>query len=238
MSNGACHRVYFALQKPLSGPLMPRKKRSTADTTDTRDRILDTALALFNAEGTHAVSTRHIAARLAISPGNLYYHFANKEEIVLRLYDRIETQLEAILAPRNEQPQSFDTVLQYLDDVFGHLWQFRFFYRDVNTLLRDVPGLKERYRDLAERVRLRSRAIFDSMVAAGWMDATPGQLDVLTTNAWILLTQWFTHRQVVERRRTIQSSDIREGIRHFVALFSPLLRAPQRKLVERMVTPV
>ena len=70
-------------------------------------------------------------------------------------------------------------MLRYLDDIFGHLWEFRFFYRDVNSLLRDVPGLKERYRDLAERVRIRSRAIFDSMVAAGWMDATPDQLDLL-----------------------------------------------------------
>ncbi len=213
---------------------MARKQRSTAETTDTRERILDAALALFNADGSHAVSTRHIATRLGISPGNLYYHFGNKEEIVLCLYQRIEAQLEAILTPQEGAPQSFDTVLLYLDAIFGHLWEFRFFYRDVNSLLRDVPGLKDRYRELAERVRLRSRAIFDSMVAAGWMEATPDQLDVLTTNAWILLTQWFTHRQVVERRRTIQSADIREGIRHLVALFSPLLRAPQRRQLERM----
>jgi AcrR family transcriptional regulator len=213
---------------------MARKQRSTAETTDTRERILDAALALFNADGSHAVSTRHIATRLGISPGNLYYHFGNKEEIVLCLYQRIEAQLEAILTPQEGAPQSFDTVLLYLDAIFGHLWEFRFFYRDVNSLLRDVPGLKERYRELAERVRVRSRAIFDSMVAAGWMEATPEQLDILTTNAWILLTQWFTHRQVVERRRTIQSADIREGIRHLVALFSPLLRAPQRRQLERM----
>jgi AcrR family transcriptional regulator len=213
---------------------MARKQRPPTETPDTRERILDAALALFNADGSHAVSTRHIATRLGISPGNLYYHFGNKEEIVLCLYQRIEAQLEAILTPQEGAPQSFDTVLLYLDAIFGHLWEFRFFYRDVNSLLRDVPGLKDRYRELAERVRLRSRAIFDSMVAAGWMEATPDQLDVLTTNAWILLTQWFTHRQVVERRRTIQSADIREGIRHLVALFSPLLRAPQRRQLERM----
>jgi AcrR family transcriptional regulator len=214
--------------------VMARKQRPPTETPDTRDRILDAALVLFNADGSHAVSTRHIATRLGISPGNLYYHFGNKEEIVLCLYQRIEAQLEAILTPQEGGPQSFDTVLRYLDAIFGHLWEYRFFYRDVNTLLRDVPGLKDRYRELAERVRVRSRAIFDSMVAAGWMEATPDQLDILTTNAWILLTQWFTHRQVVERRRTIQSADIREGIRHLVALFSPLLRAPQRRQLERM----
>jgi AcrR family transcriptional regulator len=216
---------------------MPRKKRTPSDATATPDRILEAALALFNAEGSHAVSTRHIAAKLEISPGNLYYHFANKEEIVLRLYERIEAQLMATLAPRGDRPQSFEAILQYLDDIFGHMWDFRFFYCDVNALLREVPGLKERYRDLAERVRTRSRAIFDSMVEAGWMDASPEQLDLLTTNAWIVLTQWFTHRQVIERRRTIQSSDIREGIRHLVALFSPLLKAPQRRQVDRLMTP-
>lgn len=216
---------------------MPRKKRSTAETLDTSDRILDAALAMFNADGSHAVSTRHIAARLEISPGNLYYHFANKEEIVLRLYERIETQLMATLAPRSDEQQSFESVLRYLDAIFSHLWEFRFFYCDVNALLREVPGLKERYRDLAERVRMRSRAIFDSMVDAGWLDASPEQLDLLTTNAWIVLTQWFTHRQVIERRRTIQSSDIREGIRHLVALFSPLLKPPQRRQVERLMAP-
>lgn len=214
---------------------MPRKRAAPADTPDTRERIADAALALFNGEGTPAVSTRHIATRLGISPGNLYYHFGNKEEIVLWLYDRIEAELEAILRPPAGTSHSFDDVLGYLDAIFAHLWRFRFFYRDVNSLLRDVPGLKDRYRDLARRVLERSRAIFASMVEQGWMVASDEHLDLLATNAWIVLTQWFTHRQVVERRRTIQSSDIREGIRHLVSLFSPLLRPPQRRQVLRLL---
>ena len=181
------------------------------------------------------MSTRHVAARLGISPGNLYYHFGNKEEIVLHLYERIEVQLEAVLAPPPGAARTFDEVLGYLDAIFAHLWQFRFFYRDLNSLLREVPGLKERYRGLAGRVLARSRAIFAGMVEPGWMEASDEHLDLLATNAWIVLTQWFTHRQVVDRRRTIRSSDIREGIRHLVALFSPLLRAPQRRQVQRLL---
>jgi AcrR family transcriptional regulator len=215
---------------------VPRTRTSPrADAPDTRDRIVDAALVLFNADGSHAVSTRHIAARLGISPGNLYYHFGNKEEIVLALYERIEAELEGILTPGEGSARSFDQVLGYLDAIFTHLWEFRFFYRDLNSLLRDVPGLKERYRDLAERVLQRSRAIFRAMVEQGWMDATDEHIDLLATNSWILLTQWFTHRQVVERRRTIQSADIREGIRHLVSLYSPLLRPPQRRQMQRLL---
>src|SRR5512137_3067511 len=97
-------RILCAAKAAGSGP-MPRKKRSTSDTPDTRERILDAALVLFNADGSHAVSTRHIAARLGISPGNLYYHFGNKEEIVLCLYERIEHALDALLAPERGPPR-------------------------------------------------------------------------------------------------------------------------------------
>jgi AcrR family transcriptional regulator len=216
---------------------MPRRRTRTARTTpqDTAERIADAALALFNVDGAHAVSTRHIAARLGISPGNLYYHFGNKEEIVLHLCGRIESQLDAILAPSQGEERGFDEVLGYLDAIFGHLWQYRFFYRDLNALLRDVAGLEERYRRLAARVHARSRAIFSGMVRHGWLEASDEHLDLLATNAWIVLTQWFTHRQVVERRRTIRASDIQAGIRHLVALFSPSLRPPQRRQVERLL---
>jgi AcrR family transcriptional regulator len=210
-------------------------KRKQTLPQDTRTRIADAALALFNAEGTHAISTRHVAAKLGISPGNLYYHFGNKEEIVLALYDRIEQQLLGIVVPLQHPSPSFDDVLQYLDRIFAHLWEYRFFYRDVTALLQDVPGLKERYRLLAEKVQANSRLLFKSLVEEGWMDATDEQIELLAANAWIVLSQWFTYWQVVSRRKTIQSADIHEGIRHLVALFSPLLKPPQRRQVQRLL---
>jgi AcrR family transcriptional regulator len=216
-------------------PGMTKRKSAPAPSTGTRERILDAALSMFNSEGVHAVTTRHVAAHLGISPGNLYYHFANKEEIVLGLYDRIEAQLLATIAPPQGPVRSFDDVIAYLDRIFGHLWEFRFFYRDLTTLLADVPGLKERYRGLAERAQSSARGIFESMVAAGWLEAAPEEIDLLATNAWILLSHWFTHWQVAARRRSIQSSDINDGIRHLVALFSPRLTAAHRRQVQRYI---
>jgi AcrR family transcriptional regulator len=210
-------------------------RRKQAPPQDTRTRIADAALALFNADGTHAISTRHVAARLGISPGNLYYHFGNKEEIVLALYDRIEEHLLAIVVPLRSPAPTFDDVLEYLDRIFAHLWDYRFFYRDLTTLLQDVPGLKERYRVLAERVQANSRRLFKSLVDLGWMEANDEQIELLAANAWIVLSQWFTYWQVVSRRKTIQSADIREGIRHLVALFSPLLKPPQRRQVQKLL---
>ena len=38
----------------------------------TKDRIIETAIGLFNIHGTKAISTNHIAKAMGISPGNLY----------------------------------------------------------------------------------------------------------------------------------------------------------------------
>lgn len=48
----------------------------------TRDRIIHSATELFNDQGERNITTNHIAAHLGISPGNLYYHFRNKEDII------------------------------------------------------------------------------------------------------------------------------------------------------------
>ncbi len=47
----------------------------------TKARIVEASLELFNQHGERAMTTNHIAAHLGISPGNLYYHSRNKEEI-------------------------------------------------------------------------------------------------------------------------------------------------------------
>ena len=71
---------------------------------NTRQRIVEAALELFNQEGERHVTTNHIAAHLSISPGNLYYHFRNKQAIVLELFSQFEAMADPLLQrPQNRQ---------------------------------------------------------------------------------------------------------------------------------------
>jgi AcrR family transcriptional regulator len=58
---------------------------------DTRERILDIALELFNDQGYDNTSLREIADRLGVTKAALYYHFERKEDILLELHLRLHT---------------------------------------------------------------------------------------------------------------------------------------------------
>jgi len=64
----------------------------------TRERIFETSLRLFNQFGEPNVTTTVISDEMNISPGNLYYHFRNKDEIIEEIFRAFEREIEDTLA--------------------------------------------------------------------------------------------------------------------------------------------
>ena len=92
----------------------------------TRERILETGLALFNRDGAPQVTTADIADEMNISPGNLYYHFDNKDEIVFELYARYEEGVLPLYADRAGRPLDVDDLWLWLHLLFERMWNYRF----------------------------------------------------------------------------------------------------------------
>ncbi|HEY8711168.1 MAG TPA: TetR/AcrR family transcriptional regulator [Burkholderiaceae bacterium] len=207
-----------------------------ASRVSARDKTLSAALTLFNDQGMHAVSTRHMAEHVGISPGNLYYHFRNKEDVVLALYESMEADLLRILQLPAERSVKLAHVLSYVVHLFTHLWTYRFFYRDVVSHLEAMPHVAARYRELSAQVLASGRAIYAEMVRSGVMSATDEQIPVITTNSWIVLSHWFSYQQSLGHPQAIGRDDVREGVRHFVAQFYPYLKPAARKQLDVLLT--
>jgi AcrR family transcriptional regulator len=74
----------------------PRKKPDRRATALSRDRIVDAAIALLDAEGEAGLTFRALSERLATGPGAIYWHVAGKSELLAAATDHIVT---AALAP-------------------------------------------------------------------------------------------------------------------------------------------
>ncbi len=111
-----------------------------------RDRILEFALGLMNEEGAEAANTTRIAAALGISPGNLYYHFRNREEIVRVLFEALETEFRAVLVEDVGPPITPVRFAGFYLRSFDLAWRYRFFFGGLLGLLRRDDDLAARYR--------------------------------------------------------------------------------------------
>lgn len=65
----------------------------------TQQRIVDTALVLFQERGFDKTTMRAIAAEAGVSLGNAYYYFKGKEHLVQAFYDRSQVEHETVLRP-------------------------------------------------------------------------------------------------------------------------------------------
>ena len=165
---------------------------------NTHDRILDTALHLFNQSGTAAVSTNHIADALSISPGNLYYHFRNKEAIIRELFERQYAHWDAIYGlPDNRMP-TLDDMWRMVNDTFPVSWDYRFIYRELIALLRRDDELNRRWVEVRARGFDGFRQLIDVFVAAGVL-CPPGEPEVVTRLAeliWMINEFWLASVEV------------------------------------------
>ena len=132
-----------------------------------RERVLKAALALFNEQGTGAISTNHIAEAAGISPGNLYYHFRNKEEIIRALFEQLFAAWnEAFQLPTDQAPSmtDFDAMIAA---NYRLIWEYRFAYREQAALLRNDLELHERYLAVRQRGYEGFAALIEAFAAAG-----------------------------------------------------------------------
>ncbi len=86
-----------------------------------RVEILKTAAAAFRRRGYHGASVDEIASALAMTKGNLYYYFRNKEEILYACHDYSLNLILGVMDEIREEEIPADEKLRRLIVAFVHL---------------------------------------------------------------------------------------------------------------------
>lgn len=193
----------------------------------TRDRILHTSLALFNDEGESQTTTIDIANELDISPGNLYYHFKGKDEIIAELFQQYEQALSHTLTAPIERPLSADRSnvednWYYLYVVLEEMYQYRFLYHNLDDILQRYPDVRRGFKRLIQLKRAALFAICQTLLQQSVIDAKDQQLLGLVDNMTLNLTFWFNYDQLLHDERPPQVT-IHQGVLQLLTMVAPYL---------------
>jgi AcrR family transcriptional regulator len=202
----------------------------------TRERIVEASLELFNAQGERSVTTNHIAAHLGMSPGNLYYHFRNKQAIIAELFAEYESRVAVFLRLPEGRALTVADKTFYLEALLAAMWHYRFLHRDLEHLLENDPELAERYRAFAHRCLQAATEIYHGFVAADVLAMDAQQIEALTLNSWIILTSWVRFLCTIRSNPGDLSEELmRRGVYQILALESGYVTDAARDAVQALL---
>jgi AcrR family transcriptional regulator len=204
----------------------------------TRERILDLSLRLFNEFGEPNITTTVIAEELNISPGNLYYHFRNKDDIVNSIFQQFEVEINKKLAFPEGRKANIQDIWTYLHLTFELVWRYRFFYRDLNDLLSRNRKLELNFKQILDHKIKVAHELCLGLRADGNLEASDVDIDALATNMVVVATYWLSYEYVRNPRKYTElqtmSDSLAKGCYQVIVLISPYLRGETAEVFQKL----
>lgn len=214
---------------------MPNRQKSEPGRR-TRQRILDTTLALYNEHGEPQVSTSLIAAELGISAGNLHYHFRRKDELSAALLDRFVAEFDALLPPAGWRADHVEDAWLLLHLLLETLWRYRFLFRDLSGIMARDRRAGQRLAGVFQRAVGAARGICLGLVERDIMTATGAEIEALAANIAVVSLYWLSFDLARHPRGDAAAKAMSRGAYQVLMLVAPYLQPDSREHLERLAT--
>ncbi len=206
----------------------------------TAERILETSQELFNRFGEPNVSTTAISAEMRISPGNLYYHYPAKDELINALFARFDLALRAVLQDCGGA-RTLDDAWRGLRALFELIWQYRFFYRDLNDLISRNRQLEAAVQPVIGHQMQAMQSMLRGLRANGVLDMDEQHVADTSTSMVVLVTYWISFDYVRNPRHALEPASAQQallrGVQLTMNLLTPYLPAEQRSRLALLAPP-
>lgn len=166
-------------------------------TNATKEKIITSAIDLFNRKGVADVTLRDIADKAGISIGNLAYHFKNKDAIILELYRQMEEERNALLSKVQFIP-SFENIHEQVVSILELSLKYKFFYVSTLYIVRSYPFIAKLHREYINSHIAYIKAMLDYSVGVGNLhpETVPGYYQRLSEVVWSTLNFWLLQEEI------------------------------------------
>lgn len=187
----------------------------------TKERIAVVALELFNRLGYTPVTTNRIAQACGISPGNLYYHFRNREDILWFLFEGVENQVRALFQPPAADDKGLGLIQRQIEAVLAILLEYRFFFPDQTAILRRDDRVMAAFRGM--QTDLIAAISVELEAAMAGSPVPPPDAQAMARGLWLTMTGWVTF--LLAEGRRIDRDSVAEVLEVALAPIRPFVSA-------------
>jgi AcrR family transcriptional regulator len=204
----------------------------------TAERILQATRQLFNRFGEPNVSTTLISAELSISPGNLYYHFPAKDELVNALFAEYLHKLQPVLSAA-PHVSDVEEAWFFMHTLFELVWDYRFLYRDLGDLLSRNRRLEQDIKDVLLHKTSAFRALLQGLGHAGQLHLQTSTREMCATQMVVMLTWWLSFEYARDPRHALEDQNAQHallrGAQHVLGLLLPFLEEPSKSHLNGLI---
>ncbi|MDD3051532.1 MAG: TetR/AcrR family transcriptional regulator [Candidatus Cloacimonetes bacterium] len=168
---------------------------------ETKEKIIETAIMMFNRDGYDSVTTNHICNECKISPGNLYYHFKNKQEIVKNIYLKMIHEFDDSWSPIHNAEELAEVLSGYWLKIIEHQKRYSFFFLNLFSILQKDVELKNIYNQNREKRFVELKELILSSVSLHILrEIDDSELDFFTHSIWFVNEFWLLYENVSNQR--------------------------------------
>ena len=200
----------------------------------TKDRILLVALDLFNADGATEVTTNDIAKALTMSPGNLYFHYKNKEQIIREIFKKLILETAIIWKPQAKIAKKKEKfpLIDFVDKNLQLYWKYRFFHREMYILRKKDPDLSKLWHRHVKKTSLMMIILYKQWVKSGFMNKITSKYEMefvaellfVASNSFMQFFETTDRGETPPRPKTFE-----KGRRHIIRMLMPYFSEETKK---------
>lgn len=199
----------------------------------TKEKIALKALQLFNEKGYNNITTRHIAAELNISPGNLHYHFKHSEDIIKQLFLALIEKMDMLMKDvEKNECKDLESLYNLTHSSFEIFYNYQFIFLNFLDILHQLPEIETEYELLNIRRKKEFHTIFENFQKNKILkEDIPGFImDNLLTQMFVFGNNWISHNKITLKL------DKEEAVKYYTMVqmnfFYLLLNEEQQQLYE------
>lgn len=189
------------------------------------------SLELFNEFGEPNVTTLLISDELEISPGNLYYHFKSKIDILSELFDWFENEMLTLLDVPDE-PMDIEDQWFFLHLIFESIARYRFIYKDVVHVMQKHDRIGKRFQKVLSKKREATHRVLHNLKRDERLQANDNEIVALGENIVLTATFWISYTIIANGE--LEEDDLSKGVYQVISLVAPFLHGEQRALLEEL----